>query len=112
MSFRSHPETGPGFVTASLIAIGEFAGFVGQFFARFWRPPYEWKELVRQMDEAGTKSFALTAVTGVSMGVVLAMQSRGTLARFGAEAVLPSMLALSIIKEIGPVITSLVLAGR
>ena len=44
--------------------------------------------------------------------MVLSRQSRGTLARFGAEAVLPSMLALSVIKEIGPVITSLVLAGR
>ncbi len=111
MSFRSHPESG-GFVMAALTATGDFATFVGQFFSRFWRPPFEWKELVRQMDEAGTKSFALTAVTGMSIGVVLAMQSRGTLARFGAEAVLPSMLALSIIKEIGPVITSLVLAGR
>jgi phospholipid/cholesterol/gamma-HCH transport system permease protein len=40
------------------------------------------------------------------------MQSRGTLVRFGAEDVLPSMLALSVVKEIGPVITSLVLAGR
>ncbi|MFW5972873.1 MAG: MlaE family ABC transporter permease, partial [Bacteroidota bacterium] len=40
------------------------------------------------------------------------MQSRGTLAQFGAEAVLPNMLALSVIKEIGPVLTSLVLAGR
>ena len=54
----------------------------------------------------------LTAVTGIAIGIVLAMQSRGTLARFGAEAVMPNMLALSIIKEIGPVITSLVLAGR
>ena len=60
----------------------------------------------------GSKSFLLTAVTGLSIGVVLAMQSRGTLVRFGAEAVLPSMLALSVFKEIGPVITSLVLAGR
>jgi phospholipid/cholesterol/gamma-HCH transport system permease protein len=112
MSFLVHPESGRTLVVHAITAIGDYAGFVGQFFARFWRPPYEWKELIRQMDEAGTKSFALTAVTGVSIGVVLAMQSRGTLARFGAEAVLPSMLALSIIKEIGPVITSLVLAGR
>ncbi len=86
--------------------------FVVEFFKRFWRRPFEFRELIRQMDEAGTKSFVLTAVTGISIGVVLAMQSRGTLARFGAEAVLPSMLALSIFKEIGPVITSLVLAGR
>ena len=62
------------------------------------------------MDDVGTKSFILTGITGLAIGVVLAMQSRGTLVRFGAEAVLPSMLALSVVKEIGFVITSLVLA--
>ena len=91
---------------------GGLAAFVGHFFARFWRRPFEGRELVTQMDEVGTKSFLLVGVTGISIGIVLAMQSRGTLARFGAEAVLPNMLALSVVKEIGPVITSLVLAGR
>lgn len=95
-----------------LARTGEFAAFVGEFFKRFWRRPFEFRELIRQMDEAGTKSFLLTSVTGFAIGIVLAMQSRGTLARFGAEAVLPNMLALSVVKEIGPVLTSLVLAGR
>lgn len=92
--------------------IGGLVLFIGRFFREVWRPPYEVRELVRQMDEAGAKSFVLTAAAGIAIGVVLAMQSRGTLARFGAEAVLPNMLALSVFKEIGPVITSLVLAGR
>lgn len=92
--------------------IGALSSFAGAFFRRFWRRPYEGRELFHQMDEAGTKSLVLVLVTGLSIGVVLSMQSRGTLARFGAEAVLPNMLALSVIKEIGPVITSLVLAGR
>jgi len=91
---------------------GGLFGFVGRFFARFWRRPFEAKELLNQMDEVGTKSLVLTGVVGFSIGIVLAMQSRGTLARFGAESFLPSMLALSVIKEIGPVLTSLVLAGR
>ncbi|MEX1055139.1 MAG: ABC transporter permease [Rhodothermales bacterium] len=91
---------------------GDLADFMWMFFKRFWRRPYELREFMNQMDEVGTKSFILTAVTGISIGVVLAMQSRGTLARFGAEAVLPNMLALSVFKEIGPVITSLILAGR
>ncbi len=91
---------------------GELASFMGHFFARFWRRPYEVKEFLNQMDEVGSKSLVLTLVTGAAIGIVLAMQSRGTLARFGAEAVLPNMLALSVFKEIGPVITSLILAGR
>lgn len=91
---------------------GGLFAFVGQFFLRFWRKPFEAKETVNQMDEVGSKSFILIGIVGLSIGVVLSMQSRGTLARFGAEAFLPSMLALSVFKEIGPVITSLVLAGR
>jgi len=91
---------------------GDLVRFMMRFFNRFWRRPFEGRELLRQMDEVGSKSFLLTSVTGLSIGIVMAMQSRGTLIRFGAEAVLPNMLALSIIKEIGPVITALVLAGR
>ena len=108
----AHAHSDESLLTDVLERTGELASFMGTFFKRVWRPPYEVRELINQMDEVGTKSFLLTAVTGMSIGIVLAMQSRGTLARFGAEAVLPNMLALSVIKEIGPVITSLILAGR
>ena len=102
----------PSFLVNTLTRTGQLAQFAGAFFARCLRRPFQGRELIRQMDEVGSKSLVLVLVTGLSIGVVLSMQSRGTLARFGAEAVLPSMLALSVIKEIGPVITSLVLAGR
>jgi phospholipid/cholesterol/gamma-HCH transport system permease protein len=91
---------------------GSLFAFFGHFMARFWRRPFEARELANQMDEVGAKSLILTAVVGLSIGIVLAMQSRGTLARFGAESMLPSMLTLSVVKEIGPVLTSIVLAGR
>lgn len=112
MSIQTSVFSPDGPIQKGLARTGEFATFVAEFFKRFWRRPFEFRELIRQMDEVGTKSFLLTSVTGFAIGVVLAMQSRGTLARFGAEAVLPNMLALSVIKEIGPVLTSLVLAGR
>lgn len=112
MQFRSVLSEQSNFFQDMLVRTGELSMFIAEFFKRFWRSPFEGRELLNQMDEAGTKSFLLTAVTGLAIGIVLAMQSRGTLARFGAEAVLPNMLALSIFKEIGPVITSLVLAGR
>lgn len=105
---RERSVPGEGFFAEA----GGLFAFMGRFFARFWRRPFEWKELLTQMDEVGTKSLTLTGVVGFSIGIVLAMQSRGTLARFGAESFLPSMLSLSVIKEIGPVLTSLVLAGR
>jgi phospholipid/cholesterol/gamma-HCH transport system permease protein len=105
-------KRGQGLLYHFLDQAGALFAFVGQFFLRFWRRPFELKETVNQMDEVGSKSFLLTSIVGLSIGVVLAMQSRGTLARFGAESFLPSMLALSVFKEIGPVLTSIVLAGR
>ena len=101
-----------GLLTGFFEQAGGLFGFSGHFFARLFRRPFEGGELVKQMDEVGARSLTLTGVVGFSIGIVLAMQSRGTLARFGAESFLPSMLALSLIKEIGPVLTSLVLAGR
>ena len=105
-------KRGQGLLYHFLDQAGALFAFVGHFFARFWRRPYEVRETVNQMDEVGSKSFLLTSIVGLSIGVVLAMQSRGTLARFGAETFLPSLLSLSVFKEIGPVLTSIVLAGR
>jgi phospholipid/cholesterol/gamma-HCH transport system permease protein len=105
-------KRGQGLLYHFLDQAGALFAFVGHFFVRVWRRPYEVKETINQMDEVGSKSFLLTSIVGLSIGVVLAMQSRGTLARFGAETFLPSMLALSVFKEIGPVLTSIVLAGR
>ncbi|MEM6336923.1 MAG: ABC transporter permease [Bacteroidota bacterium] len=86
--------------------------FTGRFFARFWRQPFEGRELVRQMDEVGTRSLMLVAVMGFSMGVIIPMQTRGTLELFGATVMLPDMVALAFIKEVGPVLTGILLAGR
>ena len=86
--------------------------FTGRYFKELIIPPYEFKELVRQCYLIGYKSFPLVAITGFIMGIVLTLQSRPTLAEFGAESWLPSMVAVSIIREIGPVITALICAGK
>ncbi len=102
----------PSVIARFFRQIGELTEFTLRFFRRVWRRPYEVRELFRQMDEVGSKSFILISITGLAIGIVLAMQSRGAMVRFGAEAMLPNMLALTILKEIGPVITALILAGR
>lgn len=86
--------------------------FTWRFFKEGIRPPYEFKELVKQAYLVGYKSFPLVAITGFIMGLVLTIQSRPTLAEFGAESWLPAMVAVSIIREIGPVITALIFAGK
>jgi phospholipid/cholesterol/gamma-HCH transport system permease protein len=64
------------------------------------------------MDELGVKTFTIVSITGFIIGLVLGMQSQPVLARFGAEMFLPGMIALSVIRELGPVLTALIFAGR
>lgn len=96
--------------------IGEDVGNVTLFSLRFFKeaiqPPYEMKEFVKQCYIIGYKSLPLVTITGFIMGLVLTLQSRPTLAKFGAESWLPSMVALSLIREIAPVITALICAGK
>ncbi|MDZ4845854.1 MAG: ABC transporter permease [Chitinophagales bacterium] len=86
--------------------------FTGRFFKELFQPPYEFNELVKQAYLIGNKSFYLVAITGFIMGLVLTIQSAPTLSQFGAESWLPAMVAVSIIREIGPVITALICAGK
>lgn len=94
------------------IVISEISHFTTRFFIELIKPPYEIKELLKQCYKIGYKSFPLIAITGFIMGLVLTIQSRPTLAEFGAESWLPGMVAVSIIREIGPVITALICAGK
>lgn len=86
--------------------------FTFRFFKEVVKPPYEFNEVAKQSYLIGYKSFPLVAITGFIMGLVLTIQSRPTLAQFGAESWLPAMVAVSIIREIGPVITALIFAGK
>lgn len=86
--------------------------FATRFFKEVLLPPYEMKEFRKQCYVIGYKSFPLVAITGFIMGLVLTLQSRPTLVEFGAESWLPGMVALSLIREIAPVITALICAGK
>jgi phospholipid/cholesterol/gamma-HCH transport system permease protein len=94
----------------------EWFGDLGFFCGRVARAavsaPFEGSELIRQMDAIGAKSLPLVALAGAATGVVLSLQTRDSLARFGAKALLPAIIAFSLIKESGPVITGLVVSGR
>ncbi|MBP6392496.1 MAG: ABC transporter permease [Flavobacteriales bacterium] len=102
----------PGALRAMLVEVGEISHFTGRFFREAFRPRFEWRELVRQAFLNGYLSLPLVAITAFIMGLVLTIQSRPTLADFGAETMLPAMVSISIVREIGPVITALICAGR
>jgi len=86
--------------------------FIAQTIRETFSGGFELKEFLRQCFQLGNKSFPLIAVSGFIMGIVLTIQSRPALAEFGAESWLPGMVAISIIREIGPMITALICAGK
>ncbi len=94
----------------------EWFGNIGIFFANVVRsgitPPYEWRELVRQLDEVGAKSLPLVALAGAAVGVVISLEARYSLSRFGAKSLFPATLVYSVIQVMGPIITGLVVSGR
>jgi phospholipid/cholesterol/gamma-HCH transport system permease protein len=91
---------------------GDLGLFAWQVMRAVVRRPFEGRELMRQLDEIGSKSLPLVALAGAAIGFVLALESRSSLARFGAKSMLPAALVYSIIHETGPVVTGLVVSGR
>ena len=92
--------------------IGNFTLFVTRTFKETLSRDFEVKEFLRQCFQMGNKSLPLIAVTGLILGLVLTIQSRPILIDFGAITMLPGMVAVSIIREMGPVITALICAGK
>ena len=92
--------------------LGNFVIFGVRFFKEVLKPPFQINEFFRQCYAIGFKSLPLVSITGFIMGLVLTIQSRPTMAKFGAESWLPSMVSLSLIREIAPVITALICAGK
>jgi phospholipid/cholesterol/gamma-HCH transport system permease protein len=110
-------QTAPAEAGADLL--GEFFEWFGNLGIFAWQvaraavtPPYEWRELVRQLDDIGSKSLPLVALAGSAIGVVLSMEARSSLTRFGAKSMLPSAIVYSVVEEMGPIITGLVVSGR
>ena len=86
--------------------------FTARFFKEVFKLPLHINEFIRQCYAIGYKSLPLVTITGFIMGLVLTVQSRPTMAKFGAESWLPSMVSLSLIREIAPVVTALICAGK
>ena len=99
-----------------VISFFEWFGDLGMFCSRMAKSlfarPFEFREFVRQLDAIGSKSLPLVALAGAATGVVLSLQTRDSLTRFGAKSMLPAVIVFSLIRESGPVITGLVVSGR
>jgi len=95
-----------------VVETGELAYFTGRFFREVFRRPFEFKEFLRQCYQVGNKTLLLVGITGFIIGLVFTLQSRPKMMELGAESWIPSMVSISIIREIGPIITALICAGK
>lgn len=92
--------------------VGNATGFVIKVFKNIFGKDFEFNQFLKQCFAIGNQSLGLISVTGIIIGLVLTIQSRPVLVNFGAVSMLPGMVAISIIREMGPVITALICAGK
>lgn len=92
--------------------LGDQINFFNSFTRNTFRKGFEWNEFVRQCYIIGYKSMPIVLITGFVLGFVLTLQSLPTLKQFGAQAYVPSMVSISVIREVGPVIIALICAGK
>ena len=91
---------------------GDISRFSGRFFTQWFRPRYEIGEFFRQCFIIGYKSLPLIGLTGFILGLVLTMQLRPSMVDYGVESQLPAIVGIAIVREVGPVITALIFAGK
>jgi phospholipid/cholesterol/gamma-HCH transport system permease protein len=97
---------------AFLYEAGDIFRFTVRFFREVFRPRYEVQAFIHQCYTIGNKSLPLVGLTGFIMGLVLTMQLRPNMVRYGAESQLPAMIGIAVVREVGPVITALIFAGK
>ena len=102
----------PKSVQNMLVEVCGICNFALRFFREVLKPPYNINELVKQFFQIGNKSLGLVGITGFIIGFVLALQAIPTLQPFGATSLIPTMIGLSIVLEIGPVISGLICTGK
>ena len=96
----------------SLASVQEYSLLCARTFRSFFTPPIYWGDIFTQMDSIGFGSLPIVILTGFFTGCVLALQSASALQQFGAVNKTPSLVSLSMVKELGPVLTGLMVSGR
>jgi phospholipid/cholesterol/gamma-HCH transport system permease protein len=99
-------------INGYLTEVANFFLFLSSISREIFSKGFEFREFIRQCFLIGNKTLPLISITGIIIGLVLTIQSRPTLVSFGAVAWLPGMVAVSLIREMGPVITALICAGK
>ncbi len=95
-----------------VLTVQDYSIFAWHAMLNFFRPPIYWTDFLMQSDIIGVGSLAIVVLSGISTGGVLALQSAATLSAFGATAVTGQFVSLTMIRELGPVLTGIMVSGR
>jgi phospholipid/cholesterol/gamma-HCH transport system permease protein len=98
--------------TRFVVDLGRLSVFAGQVADNARQRPYRLRRLLDELYTVGVLSLAIVTVSGLAVGMVLGLQGYNTLVRFGAEESLGAVVGLSLIRELGPVLTALIVTGR
>ena len=100
------------FAKQRIAAVQDYSVLTGRAVAALFSRPVYWSDIITQMDSIGVGSFPIVVLTGFFTGCVLALQSATSLQEFGAVSMTGSLVSLSMVKELGPVLTGLMVSGR
>jgi phospholipid/cholesterol/gamma-HCH transport system permease protein len=96
----------------ALLEVQEYVKLCIAVFRAVVTPPLYYRDIVEQFDQIGVKSLTVVLLTGLFTGAVLALQTGMTLDQFGARSVVGRLVSASMVKELGPVLTALMVSGR
>src|SRR5215210_4530139 len=99
-------------LTQAVYEVQEATMMAGHAFRRAFSKPHYIREIIMQMDQIGVGSLMIITLTGAFTGGILALNTAPTLKTFGATAVTGQLVMTSLVREMGPVLASLMLAGR
>ncbi len=97
---------------ATLVEVQEYMRMIAACWRALISPPYYHRDMVEQFEAIGVGSLTVVLLTGMFTGMVLALQSGLTLDQFGARSMVGRLVSASMVKELGPVLTGLMVAGR
>ena len=96
----------------AVLAIQDYARLAGQSVGNFFRRPIYWGDILQQADLIGVGSLPIVVLSGLSIGALLALNSASTLQRFGGITLIGQLVSSSMVTELGPLITGLMVSGR
>lgn len=106
------PLNAIGAIYGFFSSIGDLGLFSFRVFQEALRRPLEIDETIKQVFEIGWRSVPLLAASGFAFGIVLALETRAEMQAFGAQAMIPQAVSYGLIKDVGPVLAALLIAGR